>query len=158
MNVAYALGRIFVPIVFIWEAIRDLLDIGAFAKLLTDSNFPLPDEISAYLGGMPKYQALAWALAIIELICGLMILLGLKARWGALVLVVYSAATIFFVHHFWDMTGDAYELNQIQALKNLSIMGALLLIVAVGSGPHSIDRRPPRPEPPTKKGGLGRPP
>jgi len=41
------------------------------------------------------------------------------------------------------MTGDAYEQNQIQALKNLSIMGALLLIVAVGSGPHSVDGRPP---------------
>ena len=46
-----------------------------------------------------------------------------KARWGALVLVVFTASTIFFVHHFWDMTGDAYEQNQIQALKNLSIMG-----------------------------------
>jgi putative oxidoreductase len=59
------------------------------------------------------------------------------------VLVVYCAATIFFVHNFWTMTGDAFVLNQFHALKNLSIMGALLLIVAVGSGPHSIDRRPP---------------
>jgi putative oxidoreductase len=143
MNVAYALGRIFVPIVFIWEAIRDLLDISKFTKLLMDSNLPLPDEISAYLGGMPKYEALAWALAVIELICGLMILLGLKARWGALVLIVYCAGTIFFVHNFWAMTGDAYAINQSHALKNLSILGALLLIVAVGSGPHSIDRRAP---------------
>jgi putative oxidoreductase len=143
MNVAYALGRILVPIVFIWEAIQKLLDIGRFAKLLADNNVPLPDEVSAYLGSMPKYHALAWLLAIIELVCGLMILLGLKARWGALGLVVFTAGTIFFVHHFWDMTGDAYVINQIQALKNLSIMGALLLIVAVGSGPHSVDRRPP---------------
>ncbi len=143
MNVAYALGRILVPIVFIWEAIQKLLDIGRFAKLLADNNVPVPDEVSAYLGSMPKYQALAWLLAIIELVCGLMILLGLKARWGALLLVVFTAGTIFFVHHFWDMTGDAYVINQIQALKNLSIMGALLLIVAVGSGPHSVDRRPP---------------
>ncbi len=143
MNIAYALGRILVPIVFIWEAIRDMLDIRVFAKLLSDNNFPLPDEISGYLGDMPKYQALAWTLAGLELICALMILLGLKARWGALILVVYSAATIFFIHHFWDMSGAAYELNQIQALKNLSIMGGLLLIVAVGSGPHSIDRRSP---------------
>ena len=143
MNVAYALGRILVPIVFIWEAIQKLLDIGRFAKLLADNKVPVPDEVSAYLGSMPKYEALAWLLAIIELVCGLMILLGLKARWGALLLVVFTAGTIFFVHHFWDMTGDAYVLNRIQALKNLSILGALLLIVAVGSGPHSLDRRPP---------------
>ena len=143
MNVAYALGRILVPLVFIWEAVQKLLDIGKFAKLLADSQVPLPDEISAYLGSMPKYEALAWALAALELVCGLMILLGLKARWGALLLVVFTAGTIFFVHHFWDMTGDAYVQNQIQALKNLSILGALLMIVAVGSGPHSLDRRPP---------------
>ena len=143
MNAAYALGRILVPIVFIWEAIQKLLDIGRFAKLLADNKVPVPDEVSAYLGSMPKYEALAWLLAIIELVCGLMILLGLKARWGALLLVVFTAGTIFFVHHFWDMTGDAYVLNRIQALKNLSILGALLLIVAVGSGPHSLDRRPP---------------
>ena len=143
MNIAYALGRIFVPIIFIWEAIREMLDIRTFTKVLSDSNFPLPDEISTYLGGMPKYEALAWALAALELICGIMILIGLKARWGALLLIVYCASTIFFVHHFWDMTGDAFVQNQFHALKNLSIMGGLLLIVAVGSGPHSIDRRAP---------------
>jgi putative oxidoreductase len=141
MNVAYALGRIFVPIVFIWEAIQKLLDIGRFAKMLADSNVPVPDQIVPYLRGMPKYEAVAWALAGLELICGILILVGFKARWGALVLVVFTAGTIFFVHHFWDMTGDAYVLNQIQALKNLSIMGALLLIAAVGSGPHALDRR-----------------
>jgi putative oxidoreductase len=143
MNIAYALGRIFVPIIFIWEAIREMLDIRTFTKVLSDSNFPLPDEISTYLGGMPKYEAVAWALAALELICGIMILIGLKARWGALLLIVYCASAIFFVHHFWDMTGDAFVQNQFHALKNLSIMGGLLLIVAVGSGPHSIDRRAP---------------
>ena len=58
MSTAYALGRIFVPIVFIWEAIQKLTNIGRFAKLLTDSKVPLPDEIAPYLGGMPKYEAL----------------------------------------------------------------------------------------------------
>jgi putative oxidoreductase len=143
LNVAYALGRIFVPIVFIWGAVQKLLDIGKFAKLLADNRVPIPDGITAYLGSTPKYEALAWLLAILELVCGIMILIGLKARWGALVLVVFTAGTIFFVHHFWDMAGDAYTLNQAHALKNLSILGALLIIVAVGSGPHSIDRRPP---------------
>lgn len=143
MNVAYALGRILVPIVFIWGAIQKLLDIGRFAKLLADNQVPMPDEVTTYLGSMPKYEALAWLLASLELICGLMILFGLKARWGALVLIVFTAGTIFFVHRFWDMTGADYVLHQTHVLKNLSILGALLLIVAVGSGPHSLDRRPP---------------
>ena len=143
MNVAYALGRICVPIVFIWSAIQKLLNIGGFAKTLADIKVPIPDEVAAYLGSMPKYEALAWLLAGIELVCGLMILFGLKARWGALVLIVFTAATIFYVHHFWDMANADFVLHQTHALKNLSILGALLLLVAVGSGPHSLDRRPP---------------
>ena len=55
---------------------------------------------------------------------------------------MFTACTIFFVHHFWDMEGAAAAANQAQALKNLSIMGALLLIIAHGSGSHAIDRRP----------------
>ena len=143
MSVAYALGRICVPIVFIWSAIQKLLNIGGFAKTLTDIQVPIPDEVAAYLGSMPKYVALAYLLAGLELICGLMIVVGLKARWGALVLIVFTAATVFYVHRFWDMEGADYVLHQTHALKNLSILGALLLIVAVGSGPHSLERRPP---------------
>ena len=58
-------------------------------------------------------------------------------------MIVFTASTIFFVHNFWEMTGDAYEQNQIHALKNLSILGALLLIASAGSGPYSVDNRNP---------------
>ena len=61
-----------------------------------------------------------------------MLLGGLAARWGALVLFVFTAAATFYFHNFWQMTGEAAAQNQIHALKNLSIMGALLLIVSGG--------------------------
>ena len=54
--------------------------------------------------------------------------------WGALVLVVFTAATIVFVHHFWDMSGEAFSGNMTQALKNLSIIGALFMIAGYGRG------------------------
>ena len=109
--------------------------------MLADNHVPIPEQIVPYLGGMPKYQAAGYLIAAIEIICGLMVLVGLKARWGALVLIVFTAATIILVHHFWDMAGDAFYSNMTEALKNLSIMGGLLLVVAVGAGPSSIDRR-----------------
>ena len=143
MNFAYALGRMLISVVFIWGALQKLFGIGAFAKLLAGVGVPIPDEVAAYLGGMPKYEALAWLLASLELICGLMILLGLKARWGALVLVVFTAGTIFYIHRFWEMGGAEHAMHQAYALKNLAILGGLLLIVAAGSGPHSMDRRQP---------------
>jgi uncharacterized membrane protein YphA (DoxX/SURF4 family) len=39
------------------------------------------------------------------------------------------------------MAGDAFFSNMTEALKNLAIIGGLLLIVAVGSGPGAMERR-----------------
>jgi putative oxidoreductase len=141
MNAAYTLGRILIPLVFIVAGIQKLMSIGEVAKMLATNNVPIPDEIVPYLGGIPKYEFLAYLIAAVEIICGLLVLIGLKARWAALVLAVFTACTIIFVHHFWDMEGAALIQNRTEALKNLSIMGGLLLIVAIGSGPSSLDRR-----------------
>ena len=141
MNAAYVIGRILVPMLFLIEGIRKLVNVEGIAKMLADNNVPVPDQIVPYLGGMPKYQAAGYLVAGVEVICALMIMAGLAARWAALVLFVFTAATIVYVHHFWDMSGDAFYSNMTQALKNLSIMGAMLLIVSVGAGPNSMDRR-----------------
>jgi putative oxidoreductase len=141
MQMAYTLGRILLPLVFIVEGIRKLMNVDEIANMLARNNVPVPDEIVPYLGGMPKFQAAGYTVAGVEVICGLMILVGLKARWAALVLIVFTAATIFFVHHFWDMDAASMAAQRIEALKNLSIMGGLLLIVAVGAGPGAMERR-----------------
>ncbi|MEA2979661.1 MAG: putative oxidoreductase [Alphaproteobacteria bacterium] len=140
MIVAYTLGRILLPLVFVVAGIQKLMNIRDIADLLAASNVPIPEQIIPYLGNIPKYEALGYLIAAVEIICGLMVLIGLKARWGALVLVVFTALTIVFVHHFWDMEGAAQIANRTDALKNLSIMGGLLLVVAIGSRPSSIDR------------------
>jgi putative oxidoreductase len=141
MNAAYTLGRILIPLLFLVEGVRNVMNVEGIAKILADNNVPIPEEVVPYLGGIPKFQAAGYLVAAVEIICGLMVLIGLKARWGALILAVFTACTIIFVHHFWDMSGDAFYSNMNQALKNLSILGGLLLIVAVGSGPGAMERR-----------------
>jgi putative oxidoreductase len=140
-NVAYTLGRIFLPIFFIVAGIQKLMNVQGIAKPLEDIGVPVPEEIVPYLGGIPKFEALGYFIGAVEVICGLMVVIGLKARWGALVLVVYAACTIFFVNHFWDMEGAEASTNLTGALMNLSILGGLLLIVAAGAGPGAMDRR-----------------
>jgi putative oxidoreductase len=141
LNVAYTLGRILLPLIFIVSGIQKLTNVAGIARLLADNDVPIPDEIVPYLGGLTKFEAIGYAVGAVELVAGLMILLGLKARWGALILVVFTACTIVFVHHFWTMQGEAYLVNMSEALKNLSIMGGLLLIAACGSAPNVFDRR-----------------
>src|SRR5436190_13435596 len=140
MNAAYTLGRIFIPIVFLVSGIQKVMNIGEIAQMLAANGVPIPDEIVPYLsyvGGIPKYEALGYLIAAIEIICGLLVLIGLKARWAALVLTVFTACTIIFVQPFWEGGPDEIA-NRTEALNNLSMMGGLLLIVAVGAGPSTV--------------------
>jgi putative oxidoreductase len=141
MNAAYTLGRIFLSLLFVVSGVQKLMDISEIAKMLADNAVPIPEQIVPYLQGIPKYQALGYLVAGVEVLGGLMVLVGLKARWGALLLAIFTALTVVFVHHFWDMSGAAFKTNIGDALKNLSIIGGLLLVVAVGSGPGAMDRR-----------------
>jgi putative oxidoreductase len=141
LRLAYSVGRIFIPVIFIVSGIQKFLNVGGVAKSLAASNIPIPVEIEPYLSGLSRYEATGYAIAVLEMACGLMILLGFLARWGALVLIVFTACTIVFVHNFWTMEGAAVAMHQTQALKNLSIMGGLLLVVAGGSHGAPVEGR-----------------
>ena len=132
LNAAYTVGRVLVPVIFIVSGIQKAMDVAGTAKTIAAAGVPFPDVLVQYLQGIPPYDLLAYLTIAAEIICGLMIMTGMAARWGALVLFVFTAAATFYFHNFWQMTGDAAAQNQVHALKNLSIMGALLLIVSGG--------------------------
>jgi putative oxidoreductase len=141
MNATYTIGRIFLSLLFIVAGVQKLMNVSGIAKMLEDNKVPIPEQVVPYLGSMPKYEALGYLVAGIEVVGGLMVLVGLWARWGAAILAIFTAATVVFVHHFWDMDGAAYTQNLTQALKNLSIIGGLLLVVGTGATPNPMDRR-----------------
>jgi len=135
----FALGRILLPAVFIVGGWNKLLDIKGVIAQLEPKNLPIPLDTQQYIG-MPKLEVLAYLVAIVELFGGVMILVGWKARWAALALFIFSGLTIYYFHDFWTMEGADRLLNQTMALKNLSIMGGLLMVVAIGSGPVALER------------------
>ena len=89
--------------------------------------------------GIP-FPAVALVLAIIVLLVGsLLVVMGFKARWGAALLLVFLVLATFYFHDFWNVGGEAVRMQQIMFMKNVSIGGAMLLIIVMGSGPWSID-------------------
>ena len=139
-NTAYTLGRALLAILFIVLGVQNILGADGLAKMLTGLP-PLPVEIDQYLGGLSRYVALAYLVAIVEIICAIMLLLGFKARWAAIVLMVYVLCTIFFVHNFWDMEGAVAASQRMAVLMDLAIIGGLLLIAGGGAGPDNMARR-----------------
>lgn len=90
--------------------------------------------------GLPFATVLLVITIIIEVGAALMILLGWKARIGALLLFLWMIPVTYFFHNFWTMEGGPAMINQIMFQKNLAMMGAMLYIMAFGSGPYSVQR------------------
>ena len=129
----YARGRVAVPILFMVSG------IGKFMNVTGIASHPAMKDFVNLFWGLPSPIVLGYLVATIEVFGGLLILIGFKTRWAALMLFVFTAYTIIFVHHFWTMEGTVRAAQQTQALKNLTIMGALLLPVAMGPGRYSVD-------------------
>ena len=89
--------------------------------------------------GIP-FPQVALVVAIIMLIVGsASVVVGYKSRWGAAMLLAFLTLATFYFHDFWNVGSDAARVQQIMFMKNVSIGGTKLLIIATGSGPWSID-------------------
>src|SRR5437660_7301795 len=132
-ELAYAISRVAIPIVFIVSGIAKFLNVSGIANHPGVTNF-----MNAF-GEITSRTTLGYIIATIEVVGGISVLIGFKARWGAIALLLFTACTIIFAHHFWTMEGAARAANQVQALKNLAIMGGPLLFAVLGSGRYSID-------------------
>ena len=133
------LGRLMLAAIFLMAAVgQSIPKFSDTAASMEAEGVPAPKIM---LGG-----------AIVFLIAGsLSIAAGFKARIGATLLLVFLLLTTYFFHDFWTQDDPAAKQDQmIQFLKNTSMMGAMLLIIAHGPGLMSIDgrkiaRRPPVP-------------
>lgn len=77
---------------------------------------------------------------VIALLGGLSIALGYKAKWGAWLLVLFLAPVTVMMHNFWAVQDSALaQMHQVMFMKNLSMLGAALLIAYFGAGPLSLD-------------------
>lgn len=92
--------------------------------------------------GVPQPQLLL-AGAIVFLIVGsLLVITGFQARVGAALLLIFLALATYYFHDFWTLPPDKQQPEMIQFMKNLGLAGAMVMIVANGSGAWSLDARP----------------
>ncbi len=92
--------------------------------------------------GVPIAGLLVPLFGLIALVGGLSILLGYQARIGAWLLVLFLVPVTAMVHNFWTVTDPMMaQIQQIMFVKNLSMLGAALLIAHFGAGPLSLDAR-----------------
>jgi putative oxidoreductase len=126
-GVVTVIARILLCVIFLMSALGNKIpNFSGVAKYMASEGVPAPQ--------------LMLAGAIVFMIVGsLSVVLGFKARFGATLLLIFLVLATYFFHDFWTMEGEAVQKQIIQFMKNLSIMGALLFIIANGAGPLSLD-------------------
>jgi len=118
-----ALGRLLVAALFLISGLGKIAAPALTQGYIASAGLPFP--------------RLAYLVAIvIEVIGGILLILGYQSRIVASVMAVFTvAAALTFHSHFADQNAMAHF------LKNISITGGLLQIAAFGAGTFSIDGR-----------------
>jgi putative oxidoreductase len=122
------IGRIFLAVIFL---VSGFGKVGGFEGLV--------GAIAST--GLPMPQVFAVVTVVIELGAGLMLVFGWKARWAAFLLAAFTAIVTYFFHNFWAAPEAEKVMQQIQFMKNLALIGGLLLVMAFGPGRLSVDKR-----------------
>jgi uncharacterized membrane protein YphA (DoxX/SURF4 family) len=82
--------------------------------------------------GVPGAKVATRASGVLLMVGALMVLLGIWADLGALLLVVFLIPTAFLMHAFWKETDpQAKQLEMVQFQKDLALAGASLVIFAL---------------------------
>lgn len=88
--------------------------------------------------GVPAARVLLVPAIAVMGLGGLSLLLGWHARWGALALLLFVATALPFYHPYWKFEGMQRTGEFLHFMKNIALIGMLLFIVGMGSGPWSL--------------------
>ena len=123
------LGRSMIVTIFVLSAIGNKI--------------PQFKQVSGYMAsqGVPSPDVMLAGAIVFLLVGGLSVLLGYRARMGAGLLLIFLVLATYYFHDFWTMQGQERQMQMIQFMKNLSLMGTMVFLIANGPGAGSLDRK-----------------
>ncbi|KIC00843.1 hypothetical protein OA88_17505 [Flavobacterium sp. JRM] len=125
MNYIPLIGRILFSTIFMYSSIANFSDYFVY---------------EATAKGIPCSYILVPLVGIFELLGGLSILTGFMAKWGAWLIILILLPVTFVMHDFWNIEDPVrHQLVLMTFMRNLSIIGAALMISFFGAGPYSFD-------------------
>lgn len=108
------LGRVLLSAIFILSGLGKLPHFPDIATMMAGKGIPLATV------------ALVITL-FIEIGCGLLLLTGFQARYAALVIALWLVPVTLVFHNFWAVPQAQQQEQMINFLKNLAIIGGLLI-------------------------------
>lgn len=118
------IGRLFLSMIFIFSGFTKITGYAGTA---------------GYMESMGVPSILLPLVIALELLGGIAILIGFKARLVSILFVGFNIMSAILFHQFW---ADESQMNPF--MKNIAMAGGFLLIFAHGPGAYSVDGPTPR--------------
>ena len=117
------IGRILMGILFV------LAGVGKFNTLAGTVSY-----IASV--GLPMPEVLTYLTILVEVGCGLMLIVGWRIGNAAALLISFTALASWFFHNpsTWTLPAPTGTVQQIMFMKNLALIGGLLYMMAYGPG------------------------
>jgi putative oxidoreductase len=122
------IARLFICAIFVQGALGKILGWSGQAAYM--QSHQLPGKL------IPAMLGIALVIEATGVLC---LIVGWQTRAAAFVMCVYLGLVSVLLHNFWAAQGMAAGGMQTQFLKNIGIMGGLLMIAAYGPGKWSVD-------------------
>lgn len=138
------LGRVCLSVIFIFSFIHKILNWEeSYAYLKESLSYWTAYSASAYqiqsfVESLIAFAPVLLLLAMIfEGLGGVLVLVGIKVKAGALLLILFLIPTTLICHPFWLLPNSKQELQMTMFLNNLSILGGLFILFAAAGKKHS---------------------
>jgi putative oxidoreductase len=122
------IARILLALMFVLAGIGKLTGLEGTAGYIASKGLPAP-------------MLLAAAAGVLELVAGVLLIIGWQARWAALALAAFTLVASVIFHNYWSMPAEQQMMQQLMFMKNLAVTGGLLFVFAFGAGALSLDAR-----------------
>jgi putative oxidoreductase len=126
--VAPLIGRILIAVLFLVAGVGKAMAFAGTAGYMAKLGFPAPEVMTAIA-------------ILIEAGGAILLIIGWKTKWVAWGLATFVVVATLAAHRFWDVDASQVISQRTHFLKNLSIIGGLLLLATFGPGSASVDKR-----------------
>jgi putative oxidoreductase len=120
------IGRLAMGWIFLSSGFGKLTEVAAFSAVLAKRGVPAP----SFMG---------WLGAIVEFVCGVLIICGAKIRYAALLTILFVIVATLISHRYWEFAGAELIGQRTNFWKNVTIIGGLLFMFLAGAGRYSVD-------------------
>jgi len=127
-GITVVIARVLLALMFVLAGIGKLTGLEGTAGYIASKGLPAP-------------MVLALATGVVELVAGVLLIVGWQARWAALALALFTVVASVIFHNYWALPAEQQMMQQLMFMKNLAVTGGLLFVFAFGAGALSLDAR-----------------